>query len=677
VAIRLLAFLCLLIPALPARAQRTHDVTPDDYFTLATITEIAVAPDGKHVVYCDARWDKADDSRKTDLWVVPTDGKGKATRLTFDRANDHKPRWSADGKAIYFLGNRKHEAEKKPPFDGTTQIWKVASDGGDVKPITRVEGGISGFDYAAKADTLFFSKDRDADDEDTFKNLRTTFNKIEYGHGKRKVSEVHKLDVSTWREEKLIDEKRYIREFAVTEDGKKIALLSAFDDSVLKSEGESRVDVWEAGKVSTPPTDAYRARAASPYAWLEGLAWSPAGDQLAFNVIFDAYPMRLARIDFSAGSPKVALMSPGGEAGFRGYGTPLKWSAGASSRLHYLVEQHGNVSLAAGEGSDLLTRGHVVYTFDLDPSGAAQGVVVMGGTDGLAELYAVEGEGRYRLLTDLNPQAAAWKLPSIEHVAWKAPDGTEVGGVLELPFGYKRGSKLPLVVGIHGGPTTSTKAALEFDPHNGRLYFAAKGYAALFPNYRGSTGYGEQFITQLIGNENDIEVKDILAGVAHLVREGIADPDRVAVMGWSNGGYLTNCLITLKDPPVRFKAASSGAGILDTVAEWGFNDEPAYPIVFKKGLPWEQPATYRKTSPTYGLGHVTTPTLIHVGGADERCPAGHSRMLYRALKEYRKVPTELVVYTGEPHGLTKMSNRKAKMEWDLAWFRKYLQPEKK
>jgi dipeptidyl aminopeptidase/acylaminoacyl peptidase len=275
-----------------------------------------------------------------------------------------------------------------------------------------------------------------------------------------------------------------------------------------------------------------------------------------------------------------------------------------------------------------------------------------------------------------NPQTKLWKLPTIQHITWKAPDGSKVGGVLELPFGYKKGDKLPLVVAIHGGPTTSTKAELSFDPHNGRLYFAAAGYAVLCPNYRGSTGYGDKFVTDLIGNENDIEVKDILAGIQHLVKEGIADLDRVAVTGWSNGGYLTNCLITLKDSPIKFKAASSGAGILDTVAEWGFNDEPAYPMVFKKGLPWEQPAIYKKTSPTYGLGNVTTPTLIHVGGGDERCPPGHSKMLYRALKEYLKVPTELIVYPGQPHGLAKMSFRKAKMEWDLAWFNKYVKGSK-
>jgi dipeptidyl aminopeptidase/acylaminoacyl peptidase len=291
--------------------------------------------------------------------------------------------------------------------------------------------------------------------------------------------------------------------------------------------------------------------------------------------------------------------------------------------------------------------------------------LVMNDCYSLPDLFLKGGTVR---LTNLNPQVDTWKLPKISIVQWKSKDSTEVEGILELPPGYKKGDKLPLIVEIHGGPTTATRFHLQYWPY-GRTLLPAKGYALLSPNYRGSTGYGDKFLTDLIGHENDVEVQDILAGVDAMIEKGIADPDKLGVMGWSNGGYLTNCLIT---KTTRFKAASSGAGIVDTVMEWGANDEPAYAIAFKKGFPWSQPDIYRKTSPTYALDKIRTPTLIHVGGSDERCPPIHSRMLHRALKEYVKVPTELLVYPGEPHGLMKYSSRKAKMEWDLAWFERHL-----
>lgn len=688
--------LCLSSPLFAQDVARTHDVTPEDYFSLNTILEIAVSPDGKQVAYVLAVWDKAEDNRKSDLWVIGTDGKGKPTKLTFDRANDRHPKWSADGKSIYFLGNRKRASETKPPYDGTTQVWRVSADGtGEVKAITREAGGVSGYDYAAKADAVFFSKDKEHADQDEFAKLRAKA-KLEYGHGVRKVSEIHKLEVATWRTEKVVDDTRYVREFAVTQDGKKIAMVSALDDTVVKSEGESRVDIWEAGKVTTPPTDAYRKNPKnSPYAWLENLCWSPDGTKFAFTAVHDAFPAEVivganpwleanetasmagpwvpTKVDRNKGKNQWEVAGYG-----RGVGQPMRWLK--NDLLLGLAERNGETTMFAvsakdGEGKSL--DNGMVIGFDVSHKDNLKDVVALEcSPKNFPVLKYAAGVGPLAEF-DPNPHTATWKLPSVQHITWKAPDGSTVGGVLELPPGYKKGVKLPLVVAIHGGPTTSTKADLNFDPHNGRLYFAAAGYAVLLPNYRGSTGYGDKFVTDLIGQENDIEVKDILAGIQHLVKEGIADPDRVGCMGWSNGGYLTNCLITLKDSPIKFKAASSGAGIVDTVAEWGFNDEPAYPIVFKKGLPWEQPDIYKKTSPTYQLGNVTTPTLIHVGGGDERCPPGHSRMLYRALKENLKVPTELVVYPGEPHGLTKYSNRKLKMEWDLAWFDKYLKNAKK
>lgn len=667
-------FVVLLLPVLARAQERTHTVTPDDYATLATITELAVSADGKYIAYCEGRWGETDDGRKTDLWVVRTDGSAKPARLTGDRANDRHPKWSADGTAVFVLANRKRAGETKPPFDGTTQVWRVPIDGGDPKPVTRVEGGVSGYDYAPVADAVFYSKDDTASGDDAFAKLRSKY-KADYGHGTRKVSEVWRLDLHSWRAEKVIEENRYVREFAVTRDGQRMAMVSAVDDTVVKSEGESRVDVWDGGKVVTPPTDVYRAKAASPHAWLEGLAWNPDGTRFAFNAVFDAYPAEVILGERKEGTWAVWQMPRPAGRQVQGYGSPLRWNefgglvyhadvAGTIVPVGFNPESHETVAPNPAWVS------RVVYATE---RGGRVTAVLAGGPGRFPDIHVLDtGSTEPRRVTDINPHVRSWKLPTLRHVTWASADGTPVGGVLELPHGYMKGDRLPLVVAIHGGPTTASYADLRFDPHNGRLYFAAKGYAVLLPNYRGSTGYGDKFLIDLVAHENDRDVEDILAGIRHLIQEGVADPDRVGVMGWSNGGYLTNCLITRKDLPIKIRAASSGAGILDTVAEWGFNDEPAYPKVFKTGLPWEVPDVYRRTSPTYGLGNVNTPTLIHVGGNDVRCPPGHSRMLFRALREYRNVPTELVVYPNEPHGLMKLSHRRAKMEWDLAWFDKYM-----
>jgi dipeptidyl aminopeptidase/acylaminoacyl peptidase len=663
-----------------AQAPAKRSITVDDYFTQADLFGVAYSP--QYIAYTEGRWQESTDDRKTDLWIVPTSG-GKSRRLTSDRASDRAPQFS--GPLVYFLGNRKRDGGKHPPYDGKTQVWSIAPDGqGGPRAVTRVEGGIEGYEVSRDGKALYYLVHIDKI-EDDWSGLRSKYGKLEYGHGQNRLGQIWKLDLESQRTEKVIDAGRNIREFAISPNGKKIAMITTPDDKVVSFEGQSRVDVWDSatGKISTVPDEVYRKKLPSPYAWLERIAWNDYSDTLAFGVIFDGYPAEVVLAYLQKdGSTKVIKMPRPAGVHVRGYGTPLQW-APKRDQLFFLAEEKGRVRLCVVNLEDqenpkwlYLTKGDVVvegFAASIDPQSPHAFAAIMATPTKFADVYASALPGDLRQVTHVNPQADAWKLPQLSVVTWKGAGGQTVEGILELPPDYKKGDKVPLVVEIHGGPTTATYFKLQYWIY-GRTLLPAKGYAVLCPNYRGSTGYGDKFTADLIGRENDVDVEDILKGVDALVEQGIADPDKLAVSGWSNGGYLTNCIIT---KTTRFKAAISGAGIVDAIMEWGSNDEPAYAMVFKQGLPWSNPGKYHKASSTYHLDKIRTPTLIHVGGNDDRCPPGHSRMLYRALKEYVHVPTELIVYPGEGHGIAKYRNRQAKMEWDLAWLDRYVMGKKK
>ncbi|MBI3407412.1 MAG: S9 family peptidase [Planctomycetes bacterium] len=684
------AFLALLlfVPNLPAQdVKRTHDINIDDYFTQADIQQIALSPDGKFVAYTEARWRESTDDRKTDLWLVDTQNKLKggpprgagSLRLTHDRCGARSPQWAPDGKTIYFLANRKREGDKQPPFNGKAQVWRVRWNGNDLTPVTQLTEGVDAFQISEDGAFIHYqvSYEKVLDD---WSGLRGKHRGLDYGHGVEKLSQIWRLDLDSFRARKIVDEGRNIREFTATPDGSKIAMITTPDDKVVSFEGQSKVEIYDAktGKIVTVPDKAFRKDMPSPYAWLEHLAWSPKGGRLAFNAVFDGYPAEVMLVDVAADPPAVTKLDRGSGYSIKGYGSPLQWKA--ENWLWFLGETKARVHLMrAGGIADGPSSAHVAVPGDVvvegisgDPRCEAT-AVVLGTPTKFPDVYLLENDSKLRRLTNVNPQAESWKLPQLSVVTWKGAGGQAVEGVLELPPDYKPGQKVPLVLEIHGGPTTASYYKLQYWIY-GRTLLPAKGHAVLCPNYRGSTGYGDKFLTDLIGRENDLDVEDILKGVDHLVEQGIADPDKLAVSGWSNGGYLTNCIITKTN---RFKAAISGAGIVDAVMEWGSNDEPAYSMVFKKGFPWSSADTYHKASSTYSLDKIRTPTLIHVGANDERCPPGQSRMLYRALKEYLHVPTELIVYPGEGHGVMKYRHRRAKMEWDLAWLERFVQSKQK
>lgn len=677
IGLSLLVVLAASGAAVAQQTARTHDIEADDYFTVNVVNDCAMSPDGKYVAYTELRWDEEIDGRNADLWVVDRASKERR-RLTFDRSADVTPQWSPDSRYLYFVSSRKLGGEKSAPLNGKAQVWRISPSGGEAEAVTRVKGGVGQYELSKDGRSLYYTvKDEQIDGD--FKALKKKLKSLEYGHGVVEYSQIWKLDLETWRAEKIVDGKRVIHSFTVSTDGGRIAMITAPDDQPVTNEGWSRVDVFDVAKkaVTIVTEEGWRKDHPSPYGWVAGPAWSEDGQALAFTLSFDGYPTELYVAEWTGDQsalrrldrPDEVDVAEGGRLQWRGSGRNLCFlgESRARQRLCSIAE----VRDGKQGGFRVLTPGDIlVHAFSFDASGGEL-VAIMSTTKHPPELYhaeAAEGGVKLASLITINPQVETWKLPQISVVSWKGAGGDEVEGILELPPDYQPGKPLPLIVELHGGPTSATMLPMRFWIY-GRTLLAARGYALLSPNYRGSTGYGRKFMTDLVGRENDIEVEDILKGVDAMVERGIADPERLGVMGWSNGGFLTNCLITRT---TRFKAASTGASILDMVIQWGAEDTPGHVINYMQGYPWEKPEAYHKASPVFGLGNVRTPTLIHVGGADPRCPPAHSRGLYRALKLYVKVPAELVVYPGEGHSPTKYKHRKAKMEWDLAWFDRYL-----
>jgi dipeptidyl aminopeptidase/acylaminoacyl peptidase len=256
-----------------------------------------------------------------------------------------------------------------------------------------------------------------------------------------------------------------------------------------------------------------------------------------------------------------------------------------------------------------------------------------------------------------------------ELLRWKAKDGLEIEGLLTWPERHSKGARAPLILIIHGGPSgvfgeTFIGAAGPYPIAS----FAAKGYAVLRPNPRGSTGYGHDFRQRVISDWGGLDFQDLMAGVDHAIAQGIADPDKLAVMGWSYGGYMTAWTVTQTQ---RFKAATVGAGITNTISMYGTQDVPTLFEHYFDTLPWEKPDIYARSSPLNFIARVTTPTLILHGENDPRVPAGQGYEFHRALKR-RGVPVKMVVYPRMGHGLTEPKFIQNAMEQHLEWVEKWL-----
>jgi dipeptidyl aminopeptidase/acylaminoacyl peptidase len=256
-----------------------------------------------------------------------------------------------------------------------------------------------------------------------------------------------------------------------------------------------------------------------------------------------------------------------------------------------------------------------------------------------------------------------------EAITWKGADGVTVEGVVTYPANYQAGQKYPLAVMTHGGPQAADKFSIGSMSYEIQV-LAGKGYVSLQPNYRGSTGYGDAFLRDMVGHYFQNAHLDVMAGVDELIRRGIADPDRMVKMGWSAGGHMTNKLITVTD---RFKAASAGAGVAQWMSMYAQSDIRSYRTPWFGGTPWQKNApidAYWNNSPLKDVANVKTPTLFFVGERDPRVPMPQSLEMYRALKSLG-VPTHLYVAPREPHGWGELRHQLSKLNAEIEWFERF------
>jgi dipeptidyl aminopeptidase/acylaminoacyl peptidase len=273
----------------------------------------------------------------------------------------------------------------------------------------------------------------------------------------------------------------------------------------------------------------------------------------------------------------------------------------------------------------------------------------------------------WRQLTDANPQVKGFALGQEEEISWKSTDGTTVGGVLVKPVGFRPGQRYPLIVAIHGGPAAADM--LGFNGGYGAQVYAGAGYVVLRPNYRGSTNYGIKHKTDIVGNYFAPGYDDIMTGVDHLIAQGIADPERMGVLGWSAGGHWSNWILTHTN---RFKAISSGAGTSNWISMYAQSDmQRNRQYYLGDKLPYDDFDAYWNQSPLKYIKNAKTPTMIHVVEGDPRVPSPQSIELHMALKQLG-VPTELFMYPGSSHGIPDARNQLVKAVSEMAWMDYYV-----
>ena len=638
-----------------------------DFHRYAVVAEPAFSPDGASIAYSVTQDVVEDDAATSDLWIVPWSGGAPKPLTRTPASSEWQPNYSTDGRWIYFLGDASGKRGKPADDDeAETQLWRMPARGGRARPLTNVPGGISDYDLSpdgrravvvAEVGRAVGSK---AKSPPPIETERFFFKEDGRGYLDDRTRQLFIVDLASGKSRQWTSGVRDHWHPVWSPDGKTIAYTA-------KDQGETDRDLNYEVYVQSPDSGEPRRISTSPNAdndpdWGARPTWSPDSRRLAWleggedKWIYYAAP-QLAVADLATG----AITRPARID--RWFYMPRFAPDGT---LLALIEQDRDTYLAridtVGGNIDYLTQGRR-FGSDFAVASNGQIAILESDTEHPAELHAL---GDSRALTQHNSWLADRALGEVRDVSFKSGDA-EIHGYVTLPPGADAARRYPLVADLHGGPVYQHSHEFNLEA---RLY-AAAGYAVLAVNPRGSSGRGFDFSRAIYADWGNLDVQDISAGISHLIAAGIADPDRIGVVGWSYGGILTDYMIA-SDP--RIRAAISGAGVANVLATFGV-DMYAREYVFELGTPWDNFEVWRKLAyPFLEAGRVNVPTLFECATADNNVPCVGSEQMYLALKT-RGVPTRFIAYPGENHSLVVPSYLVHRMQSNIAWFNQWLLSE--
>jgi dipeptidyl aminopeptidase/acylaminoacyl peptidase len=657
-----ISLVLLLLPVFGTAQDGDRLISIDDILAMKSIGDPQVSPDGELVAYTVRQRDMEEDESGTQIWVVATSG-GDPIPMTSADTSASSPRWSPDNKYLSFKASKGEKAK--------SQVWNLNRLGGEATQVTSVKQGIDSYDWSPDGSRMLLmirdprpadlTEDED-DDEQPLPHVidRMQFKQDYVGYLDRRRAHIY---VYTPGEEEPVQVTSGDYDDADpvwSPDGKSIAFVGDRSENPDLNYG---TDIWT---VSVDGEDRPLVQVTSHPGRDFSPAWSPDGKSIAYvsstgmDIGGSALtPTRRLAIT-EVGKDQRRILTPDLD---RNVLDP-EFSANGRNIL-FRLEDSGQVHFASvrTNGSNLERQLERRVTVRDYASGGGHTVLLVAQADQPTELFTFDG-GNLAPLTDVNGELLdGVARADVEKLRFESADGTPIEAFYVKPVGHDSSQRYPTILWLHGGPASQ----FSYSFSEVAQLFAANGYAVIMPNPRGSTGYGEEFAQGTVAAWGDKDFQDVMAAVDHGIEIGLVDPDRLGVGGWSYGGILTNHVIT---QTTRFKAATSGASLGLVTANYGHDHyQLMYELEF--GLPWENPERWVKLSPFSKVEAITTPTLWMGGALDWNVPIINSEQMYIAMKRLGR-ETQLVVYPDEHHGIRRPTFEKDRLERWLAWFDNYL-----